>query len=238
MPTPNHQPPSQWTAPPFRLALGTMAFDRAKGEASPEALLERAAQAGIRAIDTAPLYGFGEVESRIGQWFRAHGKVFEVWTKAGLEWDEAGHGEILFETESSSGKRLVVRRDSRPESLLRSIERSLERLGVEAIDLIQIHQRDRLVPLDESLSALFDAWRAKKVKAIGVSNFTPKDLDEGARVILRLSGGGLSLATAQYPLSLIDQKAKRDVFPVARRHGLGFLAYSPLGQGLLSGAFT
>ncbi len=224
-----------------RLVLGAMTFERlAPGSARPsgeyDAVFEAARARGISAIDTAPLYGFGASERIVGDWLRRSGAPMRVFTKVGLVWDAPDeHGDVLFQTRDERGAPLVVRRDSRPSSVLAEIERSRERLGLDRLALVQVHHRDARVPIGETMGALVDAWRAKKLDAVGVSNFSASDLEEAARAVAKLSGGELALSCTQGLYNLLSRDAERDVLAVVRARNLGFLAFSPLAQGLLTG---
>jgi aryl-alcohol dehydrogenase-like predicted oxidoreductase len=225
-----------------RVVLGAMTFERlapggVRARADYDAVFAAAAARGIEAIDTAPLYGFGDSERIVGDWLRRSGARMRVLTKVGLVWDAPdAHGDVLFQTQGADGRPLVVRRDSRPRSVLAEIDRSRERLGVSRLDLVQVHHRDREVPIDETMGALCDAWRDGKVAAVGVSNHDAADLEQASRAIERLSGGALRLSCTQGLYNLLSREAERDVFKVVRARGLGFLAFSPLAQGLLTGA--
>lgn len=196
-------------------------------------VLERALDAsidhGLDAIDTAPLYGFGAGERLVGRWLANRSARPRLLTKVGLRWDD-DHGEVLFEAEID-GRRRAVRRDGRPEAIRRDVEGSLARLGVECLDLVQIHHRDRDVPLAESLGALEDLRRAGRLRAIGVSNFTRAELSEADAAL-----GETPLASAQESYSLIDRRVDDEgIRALARARGVGLLAYAPLAQGLLAG---
>lgn len=205
--------------------FGSMTLDR--GEAAARALLDAVASSGVDVIDTAPLYGFGAVESLLGGHAPSAARILG---KVGLRWD-GSHGRVLFRTDTH-----VVRCDSRPASIRRDLEESLTRLRRSTLPLVHIHHRDDETPLDESLSALLDAVREGLVGAIGVSNFSASDVEEAQRAVARLSGGTVQLAGIQDALSLVDQRLVASTFPVVRARRLGVLAYSPLGRGLLSGA--
>lgn len=183
-----------------------------------------ALDAGMTAIDTAPLYGYGESERAIGE--ASIPRQVAVLTKVGLRWDDA-HGEVLFR----DGAR-VVRKDSRPESVLLEIERSLGRLRRSSLDLVQVHHRDRRVPLAETMGALGEAVRSGAVKRVGVSNFSAEDSREAKRAL-----GEVPLVGVQSPYSLLAREAEKEGLRAASEAGLAFLAYSPLAQGLLSGAY-
>lgn len=205
----------------------------AEDDARRVAVMHAAIDAGVTAIDTAPLYGFGRSERVVGRAIAGLRRRPRVLTKVGLRWDcPSQHGDPLFVTQGDDGEQLVVRRDSRPESVLLEIERSLERLGVERLDLVQVHHRDHRVPIAETFAALRDAVRAGTVAQVGVSNFTGREMEE-ARAALK----EVPLASLQSQLSLLARDVERDGLVASRRLGAGFLAYSPLAQGLLTGAF-
>ncbi len=197
------------------------------------AILHAALEEGVTAIDTAPLYGFGRSERVVARAISEQRPRPLVLTKVGLRWDDPSqHGEPLFRTRDEMGRELVVRRNSRPESILLEIERSLERLGVERLDLVQVHQRDHLVPIDETMGVLSDAVRAGTVRYVGVSNFSASEVLQ-ARAAL----GEIRLASLQSEFNLLCSEVERRALRAVRRAGIGFLAYSPLAKGLLSGTY-
>lgn len=206
------------------LVFGAMAHHGAGGDAERVALLRAAADAGWRAFDTAPLYGFGESESQLGRALRGHDDVL-VLGKVGLSWS-GHHGDVLFATPSH-----VVRKDSRPEAVLREIDASLARLGRPRLDLVQVHHRDPHVPIAETMGALLEAHAAGKVRAIGVSNYSAAELREAAAAL-----GGVGLFSAQEQYNLLERDAEREKLPACRALGCAFLAFSPLAQGLLAGS--
>lgn len=206
-----------------RVIFGAMANHGAGDEGQRVALIRAGLARGITSIDTAPLYDFGGSELTVGKAIAGHGEV-QVLTKAGLRWD-GDHGDVLFQTPERT-----VRRDSRPERIAEEVDRSLERLGVESVALVQLHHPDEHVPIDETMGALLDAHRAGKVGAIGVSNFSPEQMRGAARAL-----GDVPLATAQDRYSLLCRDVESRVHPVCEELGAGALAYSPLAQGILAG---
>lgn len=205
------------------LIFGAMAHHGADDASRRVALMRDAVELGYRAFDTAPLYGFGDSERRIGEALEGRADVL-VATKVGLRWD-GSHGDVLFSTPTHT-----VRKDSRPESVREEIERSLERLGRDRIDLIQIHHPDRHVPIGETMGALLDAHREGKVAAIGVSNFSPDQMRAAHEAL-----GEVGLFSAQSRYSLVHREVEHAELPAARELGCAFLAFSPLAQGLLAG---
>lgn len=192
------------------------------------AALRAGFEAGVLAVDTAPVYGFGHSEELVGKAIAGRGDV-AVLTKVGLRWDDP-RGEHFFDTVDRAGQRLAVNRNLRPDSVRTEVERSLRRLGVERIDLVQAHWPDPTTPVAETMGALAELRAAGAVRAIGVSNFPPPLLEEAQAAL-----GDVPLASDQARYSLVAREVECDVLPWTRSHGVGFLAYSPLEQGLLTG---
>jgi aryl-alcohol dehydrogenase-like predicted oxidoreductase len=182
----------------------------------------RAVEQGMNWIDTAPAYGLGHSEEIVGRALRqvpATSRPY-VFTKSTLVWDEAR----------------TVRHDLTADSIRAEVEGSLTRLGVEVIDLYQMHW-PRWPPQDGSPGSLHEAWSTMaalqqegKVRYIGVSNFTVADLDE-ARAIA-------PVASLQPPYSMLRRDAERELLPYCQQHGIGVLVYSPMLSGMLTGAMT
>ncbi len=210
------------------LVLGGMYREPVARAREIERALDFALEHGLCAIDTAPLYGFGDGERLLGAWLRGRRERVIVMTKVGLRWDDA-FGDVLFAAEVD-GRRRTVRRDARPESIRRDVEASLGRLRCEMLDLVQIHQRDPRTPLPETLGELQRLRGEGKLKAIGVSNFSARDLGVAER-----HAGSEGIATTQDPYSLLDRRVEAEILPAARAQGIGLLAYSPLARGLLAG---
>ena len=196
-------------------------------------VMRAAFEAGTTTIDTAPLYDFGDVEMAVGKAIAPIRASVEILSKVGLRWD-AEYGDILFEFTDRAGQRRAVRRDSRPESIRRDVEESLQRLATDRIDLCQIHQPDRTVPIAESLGALERLVEEGKVLHIGVSNFMPREL-EAVMEALQSSASNIPLASNQLYYNLIERGPEKNLFPLLRTHGVGVLAYSPLEAGALTG---
>lgn len=185
--------------------------------------------AGMTAVDTAPIYGFGRSEELVGRAIAGRREEVQVLTKAGLRWD-AEEGELAYDGRGDDGQPLRIFRNGRPASLRQEVEASLRRLGIEVIDLLQLHWPDRTTPVGESLGALGDLQREGLVRAVGVSNFSPAQLDEARRAL-----GDVPLASTQERYSLVDRGIEPAALRWAREHDVGVLAYSPLEQGLLTG---
>ncbi len=201
--------------------------DDARDAAAVDAM-KRAIDAGMDAIDTAPVYGFGHSERLVAEAIRGRRDKVTVMTKAGLRWDDE-RGEVAFEGEDDRGEPRKIYFNSRPDSVRHEVEQSLARLGVDAIDLLQIHWPDPTTPIADTMGALVDLCREGKVRAIGVSNYSSEQLEE-ARVAL----GDVPLASDQPRYNLIRRDAE-EVLSYTREHGIGIVAYTPLEQGLLTG---
>jgi aryl-alcohol dehydrogenase-like predicted oxidoreductase len=118
----------------------------------------------------------------------------------------------------------------------KQLDRSLERLGVDSIDLYQCHRYDRETPLEETLRALDRAVRAGKARAIGFSEWTAEQIDAAAAIC---GGSGLTpFCSSQPQYSMLWPKPERAVFPACVRHGIGNLAFSPLAHGVLTGKYA
>jgi len=194
--------------------------------------LHAAIDAGITSIDTAPLYGFGEVERRVGQAIADRRERVQILGKVGLRWD-GEHGEVLFETEAPDGSLRVVRRDGRPQSVRRDVEESLQRLGIEALDLCQLHHPDATVPIAETMGELLRLRQEGKLRAIGVSNGSAAQLQQAQAAL-----GDVPLASLQAEYSLLRRGVERGPMRAVIEGGLGMLAYSPLMHGLLAGRMS
>jgi aryl-alcohol dehydrogenase-like predicted oxidoreductase len=178
------------------------------------AAIHRALDLGINWVDTAAAYGFGRSERVVGRALEGLAERPYVFTKASLLDDGTGH----------------VRHSLKRDSILREAEARLRRLGVDAIDLYQIHWPDPEQDIEEGWSALAELKEQGLVRHIGVSNF-----DVGQ---LRRIQSIAQVETLQPPYSLVDRAAQDEILPFAEREGIGVIVYSPMGSGLLTGAMT
>jgi aryl-alcohol dehydrogenase-like predicted oxidoreductase len=215
--------------PPF--VLGTMA----RGKQSKQTrigVLRAALDVGLSVLDTAPLYDFGGTESLIGEALAGVPRdSFQIFTKVGLRWERDARGDLQFETRRPDGALIQVRRDSRPEAIRREVEQSLERLRLDHVDLVQIHQPDRLTPIAETISALLDLRGEGKLLHIGVSNFSLEELLATQRAL-----GEVPLVSLQSEYNLLRRQLEDELLPECARRNVGVLAYSPLAGGLLGHA--
>lgn len=199
-----------------RIALGTWAIGGSMWGGSDEddaiKTIRTALELGITLIDTAPVYGFGRSEELVGRAIAEHGgrERVRIATKAGLQW-HAGQ----------------VSRNASAGRILAEVEDSLRRLRTSYIDIYQVHWPDPLVPLEETASAFRRLFDQGTIHAIGVSNFSPEQMEVFRTVA--------PLQVVQPPYNLFERGTEKDVLPYARRHGLTVFAYGALCRGLLSG---
>lgn len=205
-----------------RIALGTMNFGRHAGEDASHRILDAAFEAGINFIDTADIYGKGEVESILGRWFATNpGRRDEVvlGTKLYIPLSDAPNARGL--------NALHIRR---------AVEDSLRRLQTDHIDLYQFHHIDRATSWDETWEATERLVRDGKVVYVGSSNFAGWNIAQ-AQEIAR-SRHFLGLVSEQSIYNLLERTVELEVLPAAQAYGLGFLPWSPLAGGLLAGAIS
>jgi aryl-alcohol dehydrogenase-like predicted oxidoreductase len=212
------------------VALGTWAMGGFMWGGTDEreaiAAIQRALDLGVTAIDTAPVYGLGLSERIVGRAIAGRRDQVAVLTKFGLSWGDPG-GRESWASRGPDGRPVRIYNDARRATVIAECEASLRRLGVERIDLYQLHWPDPQTPLEETLAALERLVAAGKVRAVGVSNFPVELLAEARRRI--------PLASDQPPYSMLRRGIEQDVGPYCRQHGIGLLAYSPLERGLLTG---
>ena len=198
-------------------------------EAESIAAIQASIDHGVTTIDTAAVYGQGYGEEVVGKAIQGRRDQVQIATKCGMTWDIPG-GTDPWETDDRHGAKITIRRNSGPESIPIECERSLKRLGVDVIDLYQIHWPDTTTPVEESMAALLKLQEQGKIRAIGVSNYD-------ATWLKRAAAAG-PLASLQPPYSLIQRKIEPDILPLCREHGIGVIVYSPLERGLLTGKVT
>jgi len=180
--------------------------------------IHRAVELGINWVDTAPAYGLGHAETIVGRAVRAlpQGERPLVFTKCGLVWEPG----------ATSVSNVLS-----PESIRRECEDSLRRLGVEVIDLLQVHWPSTDgTPIEESWSTLADLVTEGKARYLGVSNFDV-ELLEACEAIRHVD-------TCQPELNLLVRQNAEAILPWCEAHGTGVIVYSPMRNGLLSGHFT
>ncbi len=204
---------------PSRVGLGTWAIGGWMWGGSDDAksirTIQEAVDRGITLIDTAPVYGFGHSEEIVGKALAQGGrrKKVVIATKVALDWKD--------------GKPF---RNASRTRIMKEIDDSLRRLQTDVIDLYQVHWPDPNVPIEETAGALKDLLKAGKIRAIGVSNFSPVQMDKFRAVA--------PLATDQPPYNLFEREIERDVLPYCQRNKIVTLAYGALCRALLAGKMT
>ena len=178
------------------------------------AAIHHALGQGINWIDTAAGYGFGHSEQIVGRALDGLAERPYVFSKCSL----------------LEGPDRRVRHSLKRDSILREASDSLERLGIDAIDLYQIHWPIPVQDIEEGWTALAELKEQGVVRHIGVSNF---DVDQ-LRVIQQIA----RVETLQPQYSLIERDVEQELLPFAEREGIGVIAYSPMGSGMLTGAMT
>lgn len=202
------------------LGLGTMTFGNEASEVTSHAILDRYFDAGGRFIDTADVYTRGVSEEYIGRWLSDRGVRDDVVvaTKARFAMSEdpadrgAGRGYLQ-----------------------RALDASLRRLGVDHVDLYQIHAWDPLTPVDETMETLNGFVEAGKVRFVGVSNYLGWQLERAAQVCEQ--NGWAPVVSLQPQYNLLARDIELELLPLCIERGIGVLPWSPLGGGWLTGKY-
>jgi aryl-alcohol dehydrogenase-like predicted oxidoreductase len=178
------------------------------------AAIHRALEQGVNWIDTAAAYGFGRSEQIVGHALEGVDERPHVFTKCSL----------------LEGRDRTVVHSLKRDSILREANNSLQRLGVDAIDLYQIHWPIPAAEVEEGWAELAELKEQGLVRHIGVSNF---DVDQ-LRQVQQIA----PVETLQPQYSLIEREVEQEILPFAEREGIGVIVYSPMGSGMLSGRMT
>lgn len=177
------------------------------------AVLHRAIDIGVNFLDSSDMYGVGRNEELLGQVLKTRRSEVVIATKFGYVRDPDGR---------------VLGINGRPEYVVAACDKSLKRLGVEYIDLYYQHRVDPTVPIEDTVGAMAGLVEAGKVRFLGLSEASANTLRRAIRVH--------PIAVLQSELSLWTRNVTQDVLPACRESGVGFVAYSPLGRGFLTGA--
>jgi aryl-alcohol dehydrogenase-like predicted oxidoreductase len=200
------------------LGLGCMGMSEFYGtpdEGEAIRTIHRAVELGVTLLDTADMYGVGANERLVGKAIADRRDKVELATKFG-------------NVRSESGEFLGI--DGTPEYVRQACEASLQRLGVDVIDLYQQHRVDPEVPIEETVGAMHELVEEGKVRFIGLSEALPEDI--------RRAAATAQIASVQTEYSLFTRDVERNgVLDTCEELGIGFLAYSPLGRGMLTGRF-
>ena len=198
------------------LGLGCMGMSDFYGkadEAESVATIHRALDLGVTLLDTADMYGFGENERLVGRAIQGRRERVVLATKFGIvrRKDDRSFRDV----------------SGRPDYVKQSCEGSLKRLGIDVIDLYYIHRVDRTVPIEDTVGAMSELVTAGKVRYLGISEAGPDTI--------RRAHGVHPLSALQTEYSIWSRDPEDRLLPLVRELGVGFVPYSPIGRGFLSG---
>jgi aryl-alcohol dehydrogenase-like predicted oxidoreductase len=176
------------------------------------AAIHRALDAGVNWIDTAAVYGLGHSEEVVGQVLKQPSAKPYVFTKSSMTW---GPDRKIVQT---------------IKQVKRECEESLQRLGIETIDLYQVHWPVPDEEIEEGWGLMADLKREGKVRYIGVSNFSVAQMERALKIA--------PITSLQPPYSMINRSAEPEILPFCLEHGIGVINYSPMQSGLLTGAMS
>jgi aryl-alcohol dehydrogenase-like predicted oxidoreductase len=174
--------------------------------------IHKAIEMGVTFFDTAQIYGPFSNEELVGEAIKGKRDGLVIATKFGFQF---------------SGNE-ITGVDGTPENARISVEGSLKRLGIDCIDLFYQHRVDPAVPIEETVGGLADLVKEGKIKHIGLSEAGPETLERAAAIA--------PITALQSEYSLWERDIEEDILPVCRKHGIGFVPYSPLGRGFLTGS--
>jgi aryl-alcohol dehydrogenase-like predicted oxidoreductase len=197
------------------IGLGCMSMSQAYGMRDDEEsirAIHRALDLGITFFDTAAIYGEGHNETLVGRALGPRRKDIVLATKCGIVPAKPGPG---------------IDADGSATAIIASCDESLQRLGTDLIDLFYLHRVDPKVPIEESVGAMATLVRAGKVRHVGLSEAAPATIRRAHKVH--------PIAALQSEYSLWYREPEKEVMPVCRELGIGFVPFSPLGRGFLSG---
>lgn len=196
-------------------ALGFGCYDAAGGGYGDKmaAAVHRALDLGVTCFDTAVGYGNGESERMLGKALGPRRKKVAVVTKCGVNYAGRPKG-----------------RDSRRESILASVDNSLQRLQTDYLDVLLVHLPDVNTPFEETMGALDTAVQHGKVRAVGVFCFTLEQLKE--------CENARQVDIVQYIYHMFDRRMEQEMFPYCRQRGIGVMAHASMGFGILAGAYS
>ena len=195
------------------LGLGCMSMSSVYGKADDDesiGTIHRAVERGLTLLDTADAYGMGQNETVVGKAIKGIRDKVVLATK---------FGQVTREGKSGI--------DGTPENVRQACDGSLKRLGVEVIDLYYQHRVDPNVPIEDTVGAMADLVKAGKVRFLGLSEASAKSIRRAQKVH--------PIAALQTEYSLWTREVEAEILPTCRELGIGFVPYSPLGRGFLSG---
>lgn len=196
------------------VGLGCNNFGRRVDETGTRAVVDAALETGVVFFDTADIYGSGASETLLGNVLRGRRDSVVLATKWGKPMGDGAE-----------------RRGTR-DYILGAIDASLARLQTDHVDLYQHHEEDDRTPLEETVGALAELYRAGKIRAFGTSNYRPETLRRTAALAAEL---GVPYVSEQSEYSWLERDAELELLPACEELGLGFIPYFPLASGLLTG---
>lgn len=199
------------------VGLGCNNFGRRLDLAATKSVVDAAIDAGVTFLDTADIYGESDSEVFLGRVLAERRDQVVLATKFGHSSEAAG-----------------ITGGARPEYVKQALADSLRRLGMDHVDLYQLHRPDPEVPIADTLGALAELVEAGLVREVGCSNFSAAQLDEAEGAV---AAGAPRFVSVQNEFSLLKREAKADVLPACERLGVAFLPYFPLFSGLLTGKY-
>jgi aryl-alcohol dehydrogenase-like predicted oxidoreductase len=199
------------------IGLGCMGMSEFYGvarESQAVGAIERALELGVTLFDTADMYGLGENERLLGRALRGRRDEVTIATKVG-------------QLRSADGAFVGI--DGRPEYLRAACDASLERLGIETIDLLQLHRVDPATPIEESVGGMHELVTEGKVRLLGLSECTAGEL--------RRAAGAAPIATLQSEYSVLERSVEDEILPCCTDLGVSFMPFAPLMRGLIARRF-
>ena len=200
-----------------KLCLGGNIFGHFTDLAQSKVIIERAQEFGINFIDTADVYSDGESERIIGQAISGNEDYWHIGTKVGVRSDQTPEGL------------------GRPEKVIEACEKSLKRLGIEVIDLYQLHNFDPETPLEDTLGAILHLKNEGKIRAFGISNYDEDELFQLIDAIHEFDD--LKCVTLQNPYNPLAREAELEIIPACLKAGISFIPYNVLARGVLTGKY-